>query len=171
MKIINAVKNGKEILTMKIKLTVIATALSAAVAAPAFAHGGFAGSLGTGVKKDILRGVCPTGTSPAVTSAQAQILDKAPVNAPIVKVQIKKVSANNCTSSVTASGAIRQDNVDGDANYSALSSVAGGNGTAFRIEIFKTETGGAAESYDLGYHCENGTANHPVPTLAYCQNQ
>jgi hypothetical protein len=168
---------------MRTKLTILVMSLSAVMTSTPFAgdikplHGGFAGSLGTGVKKDILRGVCPTGTSPAVTSVQAKVADKAPVNAPIVKVQIKKVSSNTCTASVTASGAIQQDNVDGDTNpdgthiYSANSSVAGGNGTAFRIEVFKTETGGAAEGYDLNYHCENGTATHPVPTLTYCQNQ
>jgi hypothetical protein len=175
--------------TMRSKLTVLVVSLSAVMASSAFAgdikplHTAFNGSLGTGVKKDILRAACPTGTSPAVTSVQASVGDKAPVNAPIVKVQIKKVSANtNCTTAVTASGAIQQDNIDGDTQIdpetglpvaipSAPSSVAGGNGTAFRIEVFKTEAGGAAETYSLNYHCENSTTNHPVPTLTYCQNQ
>jgi hypothetical protein len=171
---------------MRSKLTVLVVSLSAVMASSAFAgdikplHTAFNGSLGTSVKKDILRAACPTGTSPAVTSVQASVGDKAPVNPPVIKVQIKKLSSNACTASVLASGAIQQDNIDGDTQLengvlvavpSAASVVAGGNGTAFLIEVFKTEVGGVAESYSLKYHCENGTTNHPVPTLTYCQNQ
>jgi hypothetical protein len=180
------IRQGKN--TMRSKLTVLVVSLSAVMASSAFAgdikplHTAFNGSLGTGVKKDILRAACPTGTSPAVTSVKAAVGDKAPVNPPVIKVQIKKLSSNACTASVLASGAIQQDNIDGDTQIdpvtglavaipSAASSVAGGNGTAFLIEVFKTETGGVAESYSLNYHCENGTSNHPVPTLTYCQNQ
>lgn len=162
--------------------------LSAVMATAAFAgdikplHTAFNGSLGTGVKKDILRAVCPSPAS-AITAVEAAVGDKAPVNAPILKVQVKKVSANtNCTTAVTASGAIQQDNVDGDTMFepetgltvpipSAFSNVAAVNGTAFRVEVFKTETGGAAESYSLKYHCLSANGTHNMPTLTYCQNQ
>lgn len=40
------------------------------------------------------------------------------------------------------------------------------------IEVDKTQTtNNPAESYELDYHCENNTVNHPVPALTYCQNQ
>ncbi len=171
---------------MRTKLTVLVMSLSAVMASSAFAgdikplHTAFNGSLGTGVKKDILRAVCPSPAS-AITAVEAAVGDKAPVNAPILKVQVKKVSANtNCTTAVTASGAIQQDNIDGDtileegvlvAKPSAFSNVAAGNGSAFRIEVFKTETGGAAESYSLKYHCLSANGTHNMPTLTYCQNQ
>lgn len=138
------------------------------------------GSLGVGAKKDILLGNCPFGTSPAVTSVKVSVGDKAPVNPPIIKVQVKKVSSKTCTATILASGAIQQDNIDGDTQiwngyidpvFSAYSAVAAGNGTAFRIEVFKTEPNGVAESYGLNYHCENWAINHPTPTLTYCQNQ
>lgn len=171
---------------MRTKLSVLVISLSAVMASTAIAgdikplHTAFNGSLGTGVKKDILRAVCPSPAS-AITAVEAAVGDKAPVNPPILKVQVKKVSANtNCTTAVTANGAIQQDNIDGDtiledgvlvANPSAFSNVAASNGSAFRIEVFKTETGGAAESYSLKYHCLSANGTHNMPTLTYCQNQ
>lgn len=164
---------------MRTQLTVLAVSLSAVMASSAFAgdikplHGGFTGSLASGYpKKDKLKGVCPTGTSPAVTSVQASVKDLAPVQTPVVRVVVRKLSTNSCASAVAASGVLRSDTVDGDAAFSAVSSVAAANGTPFMIEVDKTSTASnAAESYELNYHCENGTVNHPVPTLTYCQNQ
>ncbi len=164
---------------MRTKLTVLAFSLSAVMATSAFAgdikplHGGFTGDLTSGFpKKDKLKGVCPTGTSPAVASVKARVKDRAPVQTPVVRVIVRKLSTNSCASSVAASGLLQSDTVDGDATFSGVSSVAAVNGTPFMIEVDKTSTtSNAAELYELDYHCENGTLDHPVPALTYCQNQ
>lgn len=170
---------------MYLKKSLLALSLTSIIASTAFAgdikplHGGFLGNLTSGYPKvDKLKGVCPTGTSPAVTSVQASVADKTPVQTPLVRVIVRKLNTNSCASTVAASGTQQTDpgsNAspgDGNTVFSGVSSVSAVNGTPFMIEVDKTSTASnAAEQYELNYHCENGTANHPVPTLTYCQNQ
>ena len=165
-------------LTMKAKSVVavfLSTAMSASVYASDIApmHGGFTGTLGSGhPRMDRLKGVCPLGTSPAVFRVEARVRDLSPVQPPEVRVRVIRLSSDSCAATAACTGTLQGDPVDGDAGFSLFSTCPAANGDAFMIEVDKTQTtNNPAESYELDYHCENGTVNHPVPALTYCQNQ
>ena len=91
-------------------------------------------------------------------SLSLQVIDLAPVAAPLVSVQVLKgILVKNTT-----------DAVDGNAAYSPALSLAGGNG-AYSVIVDKTAIG--AETYSLQYHCLTSAGAHTGSLIAPLQNQ
>lgn len=135
-------------------------------------HDGVLGTPSTSV--DILQYSCAlTYLGAALTGFEARVRDKLPVAAPLVRVQVQRVSP-------LASGPVRTDPLsntpvgDGDvagtaSPYSSVSMVSGSTGV---FKIFVSKSAAGAETYQLDYHCLYGATPHPTPgPLQYLQNQ
>lgn len=106
---------------MKAK-SVVAVFLSTAMSASVYAsdivpmHVAFTGTLGSGhPRMDRLKGVCPLGTTPAVTSVDARVRDLSPVQPPVVRVRVMRLSSDSCAATAACIGTLERDPVDGDA--------------------------------------------------------
>ncbi len=87
-----------------------------------------------------------------------QIKDAAPVAAPIVSIQVVKGrKASNST-----------DAVDGNAAYSPLLNITGGDGD-YNVTVSKTAAG--AETYTFQFHCVTSGGDHTGTDIAVLQNQ
>jgi hypothetical protein len=133
----------------------------AGVARSASAHGQ-TGSLGTAASAtDYYQVTCSNdGTGPPASLA-VELLDLAPVAAPLVSVQVKRGSLL-----VNAS-----DPVDGDGAGSPVVAVNGGAGV-YEVLIDKSAAG--ADAYELEFHCTtgaNGTGLHTGTAIGIVQNQ
>lgn len=120
------------------------------------------GSLGASASAtDFYQITCSDDGSGPPQSLVVQVLDAAPVAAPLVAVQVQRGTvASNST-----------DAVDGDATPSPLIALDFGSGV-FDVLVYKTAAG--SESYTLSYHCmtgAGGTGDHTGSAIATRQNQ
>lgn len=96
---------------------------------------------------------CSDDGSGAPQSLVAQVLDLAPVAAPIVSVQAQKASPAIATST--------SDAVDGDAGASPATFLNGGAGT---YDVFVDKSAAGAEGYTLTVQCTTAVDGGGVPT-------
>jgi hypothetical protein len=112
------------------------------------------GSLATAESDtDFYQVTCSNDGSGAPASLVAQVLDEAPVAAPLVSVQTQKTSPAVATNATDA--------VDGDAGASPSVALNGGAGT---YDVFVDKSAAGAESYTLTVQCMTGINGGGVPT-------
>lgn len=102
---------------------------------------------------DFYQVTCSNDGSGAPASLVAQVLDLAPVAAPVVSVQTQKASP--------AIASNTSDAVDGDAGASPASFLNGGAGT---YDVFVDKSAAGAEGYTLTVQCMTAADGGGVPT-------
>jgi hypothetical protein len=102
---------------------------------------------------DFYQVTCSNDGSGAPASLVAQVLDAAPVAAPLVSVQTQKTLPAVATNATDA--------VDGDAGASPSVALNGGAGT---YDVFVDKSAAGAESYTLTVQCMTGLNGGGVPT-------
>jgi hypothetical protein len=129
----------------------------------AHTQSGALGSAATGnAATDIYNVTCSNDGSGAPAKLFVQVKDLAPVLAPLVSVQASKSTLLSLVST---------DGVDGDANYSAGVTVAGGAGT-YIMKVTKSASAvKGLETYVAQFHCQTSGGVHTGTTWAMTQNQ
>ena len=130
---------------------VLLAALGHAAPARALAQGGSLANAESDT--DFYQVTCSNDGSGAPASLVAQVLDAAPVAAPLVSVQTQKTSPAVATNTTDA--------VDGDAGASPSVALNGGAGT---YDVFVDKSAAGAESYTLTVQCMTGINGGGVPT-------
>jgi hypothetical protein len=102
---------------------------------------------------DFYQVTCSNDGSGAPASLVSQVLDAAPVAAPLVSVQTQKASPGVATNTTDA--------VDGDAGASPSVAL---NGGAETYDVFVDKSAAGAESYTLTLQCMTGIDGAGVPT-------
>jgi hypothetical protein len=101
---------------------------------------------------DFYQVTCSNDGSGVPASLVAQVLDAAPVAAPLVSLQLQKASPAVATNTTDAS--------DGDAGASPSVALNGGAGT---YDVFVDKSAAGAESYTLTLQCTTGANGGGVP--------
>jgi hypothetical protein len=140
-------------------LVLLALALGGASVAAAHTQNGSLGADASAT--DFYQVNCSDDGSGTPGSLVLEVLDAAPVAAPLVSVQIRKGSLLTNTT----------DAVDGDSSWSPLVFLNGGGGV---YDVLVDKSGAGAESYSLDYHCvtgANGGGVHTGTSIQVRQNQ
>jgi hypothetical protein len=122
------------------------------------------GTLGTSKTYQVAQDTYAVSCGPGSTKLFAQVIDRKPVLAPTVSIQLEKT-----LNSLTEQTKVNTDATDGNAAYSTgitlkpTPSVGGGSTGVFKMIVTKSQTAKktkGAEIYNIRFHCQDASNGH-----------